>query len=105
MRTPESSFLTTQLLQRPKSTTTLAIASNTNYYSLFCTRDSEDARAQFSHHTALAEVKIAPEAVEPVPSVGSKRRGSAVCGIFWRGNFELLQGLGKKINQDLRFKN
>jgi hypothetical protein len=97
---------------------TLAIASSTNYYSIFlyqgqwgrrspafspcsfrrdqnqrrpwslllaqiiilyfCTRDSEDARAQLSHHTAFAEVKITPEAVEPVPSVGSKGRGSAV---------------------------
>jgi hypothetical protein len=60
--------------------TTFAITSTTNYYSIFFTRDSEDARAQLSHHTALAEVKIAPEAVEPVPSVGSKHRGSAVGG-------------------------
>jgi hypothetical protein len=61
---------------------TLDFTSNTNYYSIFFTWDSEDARAQLSHHTALAEVKITSEAVEPVPSVGSKRRGSADDGNF-----------------------
>jgi hypothetical protein len=33
------------------------MASNTNHYSIFCTRDSENARAQLSH-TALAQTKI-----------------------------------------------